>query len=152
MQSGMESARLKICRAPAERLIDLRHRVLRAGLARESAIFEGDDLPTTVHIAALDGGRVIGCATVLTNSFNGERACQLRGMAVEPDAQGRGVGRKLLEEVERIARERCVTLLWANCRLPAVPFYRRHGWVDASDEFEIPTAGPHIRMTRRVRV
>jgi GNAT superfamily N-acetyltransferase len=144
----MESAGLKFCRVPAEQLIDLRHRVLRAGLARESAIFEGDDLPTTVHIAALDDARVIGCATVLTNSFNGEPACQLRGMAVDPAAQRSGIGSKLLEEVEAVARERQVFLLWANCRVPAVPFYRQHGWVDASEEFEIPTAGPHIRMTR----
>ena len=152
MLFGMESARLKISRTPVEKLIDLRHRVLRAGLARESAIFEGDELPTTVHIAALDGDRVIGCATVLTNSFNGERACQLRGMAVDPAAQRGGIGRKLLDEVERIAVERGVLLLWANCRLPAVGFYRKNGWADASEEFEIPTAGPHIRMTRRVDV
>lgn len=148
----MESARLNICRAPVEQLIDLRHRVLRAGLGRESAIFEGDELPTTVHIAALDGGQVIGCATVLTNSFDGERACQLRGMAVDPAAQRGGIGRKLLDEVERVAIESGVSLLWANCRVPAVGFYRKNGWTDASEEFEVPTAGPHIRMTRRLGV
>lgn len=143
-------SRVEILRVDVAVVIDLRQKVLRAGLSREAAHFDGDDLPDTVHIAALEGGAVIGCATVLSNSFNGERACQLRGMAVDPAMQGQGIGRKLLEEIERIATERGVTRLWANCRKPAVGFYRKNGWVSVSEEFEIPTAGPHIKMTRRL--
>jgi predicted GNAT family N-acyltransferase len=139
---------IEIRRVPVAAVYDLRHQILRAGLQRQAAHFDGDDLPDTVHIAALQNGRVIGCATVLTNSFNGQRACQLRGMAVEAGTQRRGIGRKLLDEVHRVAVECGVSLLWANCRVPAVPFYRKHGWSDASEQFEIPTAGPHIRMTR----
>ena len=33
-------------------------------------------------------------------------------------------------------------------RAPAVPFYQRAGWTVVSDVFDIPTAGPHHRMTR----
>jgi N-acetylglutamate synthase-like GNAT family acetyltransferase len=146
----MEIIRVDILRVDVSQVLDLRHRILRAGLSRAAANFEGDELPDTVHIAALEGGTVVGCATVLSNSFNGERACQLRGMAVDPALQARGIGRKLLAEVERVAVERGVTLLWANCRKPAVGFYRRHGWVSVSEDVEIPTAGPHFRMMRRL--
>jgi GNAT superfamily N-acetyltransferase len=143
-------SQIKVVRVDAAEVVDLRHRVLRAGMSRQDAHFDGDDLPDTVHIAALEAGKVIGCATVLTNTFNRERACQLRGMAVDPAAQRRGIGRKLLQEIERIARERGVSLLWANCRKPAVEFYRKNGWTSVSEEFEIPTAGPHFKMTRRL--
>jgi len=43
-----------------------------------------------------------------------------------------------------------VPLLWANVRKPAVEFYRKHGWIIVSDEFEIPTAGPHFKMLRQL--
>ena len=40
--------------------------------------------------------------------------------------------------------------LWCNARTPAVGFYQRMGWAVVSDVFEIPTAGPHVRMTKRL--
>jgi GNAT superfamily N-acetyltransferase len=140
-----------IKRVPVEEIIDLRHAVLRAGLPRESAKFTGDDDPNTVHLAAKDGPKVIGCATVLVNEWKSERACQLRGMAVDPAERRRGVGRLLLADVEGIATEKKVGLLWANVRELAVVFYQKCGWEIASDEFDIPTAGPHFKMVRRLR-
>jgi hypothetical protein len=41
-------------------------------------------------------------------------------------------------------------LLWCNARVPAVPFYREMGWAVVSEPFEIPTAGPHVRMVKRL--
>jgi GNAT superfamily N-acetyltransferase len=137
-----------IYRASVEEIIDLRHGVLRAGLPRESAKFPGDDDSQSVHLAAKVGTKVIGCATVLVNEWNGERACQLRGMAVDPAEQRRGVGRLLLAEVEGIAAEKKVGLLWANVRKIAVAFYQKCGWEIGSEEFEVPTAGPHFKMKK----
>jgi hypothetical protein len=31
-----------------------------------------------------------------------------------------------------------------------VPFYQRHGWAVASDEFIVETAGPHFKMTLKL--
>ena len=36
----------------------------------------------------------------------------------------------------------------AMLRVPAERFYHRLGWKTVSEVFEIPTAGPHVRMTR----
>jgi GNAT superfamily N-acetyltransferase len=145
----LEVSGIRIERVTVEEIIDLRHVVLRAGLPRESAKFSGDDDPQAVHLAAKMGTKVIGCATFLVNDWNGEQACQLRGMAVDPAEQRRGVGRLLLAEVEVIAAEKKVGLLWANVRKIAVAFYQNCGWEIASDEFDIPTAGPHFKMIRR---
>ena len=141
---------IEIHRVALEEIIDLRHLVLRAGLGREAAYFSGDDHADTVHLAAKSNGRVIGSATILLNEYEGHPACQLRGMAVDFAHQKTGLGRRLLLEIENIAREKKVGLVWANCRTPAVPFYRKNGWVTVSEEFEIPTAGPHFRMIRRL--
>jgi len=41
-------------------------------------------------------------------------------------------------------------LLWCNARVPAVGFYESLGWRVVSERFEIPTAGPHVKMVRRL--
>lgn len=132
-------------------IVDLRHRILRGGLPRETAIFAGDDAPTTVHLAACAGERIVGCASLHLNQHAGEPAWQLRGMAVEEGYRGAGVGRMLLDHAERVVRQRNGSLLlWCNAREHARGFYEKHGWVVRSDVFDVPTAGPHIRMAKRL--
>lgn len=140
---------VQVRRATPGEVIDLRHEVLRTGLPRETAIFPGDDAAGTVHVVALDGDQVVGCATVVASTWEGKTAWQLRGMAVRPSHQRTGVGGLMLKQLQRIARESSadVPLMWCNARSPAVGFYERHGWTVASDEFVIETAGPHFKMT-----
>lgn len=140
-----------ICEAAVDRIIDLRWRLLRAGLAREAACFEGDDEPTTHHLAAIQTGAVVGCVTILQRAFEDKAAWQLRGMAVEPQLQRQGIGRRLVEAVERVVRESGHSnRLWCNARTPAVEFYRKLGWRTIGNEFSIPTAGPHFRMCKHL--
>jgi hypothetical protein len=44
-------------------------------------------------------------------------------------------------------------LLWCNARrtIPAAGFYQKQGWTIVSDIFEIPTAGPHVKMSKRLK-
>jgi len=141
---------INIVRVAFDQIVDLRYDVLRAGLPRSAAYFPGDDHPQTVHLAAKDGEKIVGCATILLNEWNGQPACQLRGMAVDPAYQSHGVGKEILGDIERVAREAGVKIVWANARVPASAFYRKNGWEIVSEEFEIPTAGPHFKMVRRI--
>ena len=139
--------------SPAD-VIDLRHRVLRAGLARESAIFDGDDDPTTIHLAAFDDAdQIVGVVTILQRPRDdGSPAWQLRGMAVDGTRQRGGVGAALLAAVDRIvAASTRSHELWCNARKIAIGFYERHGWRVVGDEFDIPLAGPHRVMTKKLR-
>jgi GNAT superfamily N-acetyltransferase len=135
--------------APVSQTIDLRHRVLRAGLAVETAHFDGDDEPDAIHLVAELDGRVVGCCTLIRRPFEGAAGWQLRGMAVEPGLQRRGIGAALLARAHAL---RGGEGLWCNARVPASGFYRSHGWEDVGDVFDIPTAGPHVRMRYRPRV
>jgi predicted GNAT family N-acyltransferase len=140
-----------IRRGQTEELIDLRHAILRRGLERRFAYFDGDDEPTTRHLVAENEGQVVGCATILRRDYQGMPAYQLRGMAIVEPMQGHGIGRRLLEEIERFVREEgFARQLWCNARTPAAPFYRRLGWESVSSEFHIEHAGPHVKMTRRL--
>jgi GNAT superfamily N-acetyltransferase len=131
-------------------ILELRHRVLRAGLPAEAAHFSGDEAATTKHLAAMIDGRVVGCATILLNEWEGEPAWQLRGMAVEEHYRSQGIGKVLLDAAERIATESGTAIMWCNARVPAVRFYQKHGWAVVSDEFEVPSAGPHVKMIKRL--
>lgn len=143
---------LELRRAEVEELIDLRHEVLRHGLPRASAIFDGDEQPTTRHYGAFAGKAAVGCATLMLNRWEGEPAWQVRGMATDARFRGRGLGAALLRmaEAEVDADVPPVRLLWCNARVPAARFYQKLGWVVRSEPFDIPTAGPHVRMTRRL--
>ncbi|HOY68307.1 MAG TPA: GNAT family N-acetyltransferase [Candidatus Ozemobacteraceae bacterium] len=109
--------------------------------------FAGDDDPGTVHIAALIDEEVVGCVTFLKSTIEDRPAWQMRGMAVDTARQGRGIGRHLLDQARAIlAAADPRRLWWCNARTSAVPFYRALGWETVSEEFEIPSVGPHYRM------
>jgi predicted GNAT family N-acyltransferase len=148
MLKQMPEIRIRLAR-DVEEIIDLRHVILRHGLDRQFAYFDGDDEPTTRHIVAEVDGRIIGCATILRRPWNGQPAYQLRGMAVADGFQGQGIGTKLLTEINHLVRDEGFTRqLWCNARTPAAKFYRSHGWEVASEEFHIQHAGPHVKMTK----
>jgi len=108
----MESTReIHVRIVPVEQIIDLRQRILRAGLPRSTAIFTGDEDVGAIHLAAFIGETVVGCATLHRKS---PQTYQLRGMAVETAHQGAGIGSKLLAQAEQIAAENGADSLWAN--------------------------------------
>jgi predicted GNAT family N-acyltransferase len=132
----------------AAEVLHLRHAILRAGLPRETAIFAGDDDPNTKHVVATLNRRVVGCATVHLNSYEGNPAWQLRGMATDSAFRGSGVGRAMLAFLETSLRESNIQQMWCNARVPAIKFYEYLGWTVVSDVFEVPTAGPHVKMVK----
>ena len=150
------SSKIDLRRASLAEIIDLRHLVLRAGLPRETAVFPGDELATSRHYGAFvpsgASNRTVGCATLHLNQWEAEAAWQLRGMATADDFRGKGLGRAMLELADRelLDDSSAPRLLWCNARVPAMGFYQLLGWKVVSEAFEIPTAGPHVRMVRRI--
>ncbi len=149
----MESGEPELRRCAAALIRPLRHRILRAGLPPSAAEFPGDDDASTVHLAAVaaDGvGTVIGCASLMLSAYAGDKAYQLRGMAIADGSRGLGIGGRLLARGEELVRAAGIARCWCNARSPAIPFYAKHGWTTDSDEFDISTAGPHRRMSKRL--
>ena len=144
---------LTIAKVNVERILNLRHRILRAGLPFESARFPEDLAPTTSHFAAFTALEKdlepVACASFMLNSWSGQPAWQLRGMAIVAEQQRKGIGRMLLAHAEReLVTGSKTRLFWCNARVLAIGFYLKQGWTVQSEIFEIPTAGPHCRMTK----
>lgn len=80
----------------------------------------------TVFVAAI-GSRIVGTA-----SLDGS---VIRTVFVAPDVQGRGVGKRLMAEVERTARERNIPSLTVPSSVTAETFYARLGFSAVRDSY-----------------
>jgi len=90
-------------------------------------------------------GVVVGFAVLLERS--GE-ACELDGLFVEPDRMRAGVGRRLVEDAKRIARERGATRVDVVANPQAVAFYEAVGFEPAGQA--ATRFGPAPRMSLAV--
>jgi GNAT superfamily N-acetyltransferase len=129
----------------------LRRTVLRPGQAPEELIYAGDDAPDSRHLAVSAAGEIVGIASVMADGYPPEPRTgdwRIRGMAVEPDRRGRGIGRALLAACEDHARSRGATRLWCNARIDARNLYANVGMAQEGDEFEIKGIGRHLLMSK----
>jgi GNAT superfamily N-acetyltransferase len=93
-----------------------------------------------VRVAEL-GADIVGFAVLLQPARS---ACELDGLFVEPTRMRAGVGRALIDDASRIARERGATRIEVVANPEAVAFYQRLGFTGAA---HVPTRfGPARRM------
>ena len=138
----------EIRRTGVDDIRPLRLDVLRRGMANRTVAFDGDDDPSTIHLAAFDhSNTVVATSTWLERPAPhrpGERATQLRGMATHRTLQGTGLGSRVLRAGLDMARAAGSPLVWANARDAALDFYRAHGFSVVGDGFiETVTQLPH---------
>jgi len=122
--------------------VDLRQRVLLDPINYSLAQFE-KDFPGfeerfehfVAVIAHPTGDRVIGCVVLLPD-YPEKGHGKLMQMAVDPQRQREGIGKKLVAELERRAfGELGLSLLYCHARADAVPFYDGMGWEVVGDTF-----------------
>jgi len=119
---------MNVCRSPKtvlefEQYYQLRWQVLRQpwGQALGS---ERDSLEQeSFHRMIIDENNNVHAVGRLekTSQFSG----QIRFMAVSPDAQGQGLGRRIIEALEQQAKRLGITELTLNARENALPFYHK---------------------------
>ncbi|MEO1535661.1 MAG: GNAT family N-acetyltransferase, partial [Planctomycetota bacterium] len=92
------------------------------------------------------GDRVVGCVLLLLETDT-PGVGKLMQMAVHPQRQGEGIGKRLVVEVEKHAfAELGLAGLYCHAQLQAVSFYENLGWTVVGEVFE--EAGiPHRKMT-----
>ncbi len=134
-------------RATAEEVWPLRHAVLRAGLPFDTAKFDGDIDETTWHFGAFAGRDILCCLSLFQSTWNDSDAWQVRGMATVATHQRRGLGQLLLMfAIDAARKEKPSWPFWCNARTTAIGFYEQAGWSIETALFDIPTAGPHVKM------
>ncbi|MBI5229009.1 GNAT family N-acetyltransferase [Candidatus Micrarchaeota archaeon] len=129
-----------------EEYYDLRWRILRApwGQPRGS---ERDGLENeSIHLAAFAGKKIIGCGRIHFNS--GEEA-QIRYMAVDKRFQKKGVGRRILKELEKKAMKNGAKQIVLNARESAVGFYESRGYKIIGEAHKLFGVIPHFKMLKK---
>jgi len=114
----------------------LEHEVVATPELIRSALF-GPRPYAECLFACLDG-QPAGFALWFHNfsTFRGRPGLYLEDLYVRPAARGRGLGRRLLQELARIALQRgCARFEWAvlDWNAPSIAFYRSLGAVAADD-------------------
>lgn len=124
--------------------LELRDEVLRRplGLSIWDDCREGEG--EEIHLGAFAGEALIG-TLILTP---GEGLWRMRQVAVRPGRQGKGVGRKLAEFGEALAREWGARGIYLHARETARGFYERCGYRAVGEEF-LERGIPHVEMEKR---
>lgn len=138
---------MQIREIPTEATIELRNRVLRPNQPREACFYPNDHVAK--HFGAFQGERLMSVITAHQEDsplFQPKGQWRIRGMASEPEAQGKGYGSAVLKALLEWGGEHGIPLIWCNAREKAIPFYLRHGFSVESDLFVIEGIGPHKVM------
>ncbi|MCL4447706.1 MAG: GNAT family N-acetyltransferase [Thermoplasmatales archaeon] len=115
-------------------------------------------IANSVTTVATIEGRIVGYATVFFRKNS--RISHLESIAVDPDFQGTGIGRVLMEEVDRVSIERNCTLIVLETfekNVSALKLYERSGYMAKElvpDYYHIPYGGSRnaVRFEKRLQV
>lgn len=122
----------------------LRYAVLRAPLGHppgsEWFAFE----PDALHLVARVGDTVVGCVMFHPDGRGGGRMCQ---MAITPERQGTGLGRRLVRHLEDHLRAEGVERVSGHARLHASGFYAKLGYAVEGEPYD-ELGIPHVMMGR----
>ena|SRR5688500_1691685 len=127
-------------------MIDLRMKILRTPLGLSFTKEQLSEEKNDVLIGAYAEDKLIGCC-VLTRK--NEKEIQLRQMAVNDDAQHKGIGKVILEFAEKYALAAGYKVLMMHARDVAVPFYEKCGYIKKGDPF-IEVTIPHFHMEKKL--
>lgn len=124
---------------------ELRQKVLRPFHSLLDCHFPKDE--ESVHFGVFDGDKIISIVTAHPENsplFQEPMQWRIRGMATDPEYQGKGAGTLALKALLNWGKD--IPLFWCNARVGAIPFYLKHKYQIASELFDIPGVGPHKIM------
>jgi predicted GNAT family N-acyltransferase len=143
---------IRISEIKAEETYPIRKSVLREGMTLSHEM-NADHDADTLHLGLFDKDQLVCIGSFMKASnanFKGLQY-QLRGMGSAIGFQGKGYGKELLAEAEKILKDRGADLLWCNARVVALEFYRKLGYKSIGDVFEVDQVGPHFVMFKNLR-
>ncbi|HLW06280.1 MAG TPA: GNAT family N-acetyltransferase [Marinilabiliaceae bacterium] len=132
----------------ADETLPLRSLQLRDGWELNQCRFDSDEIEGAFHLAQIKEDEAICVLSLHPQCLEGLQGegFQLRGMATHPHYYKKGLGKSLIEFAVKELKDKGVDYVWCNARRSACLFYEKMGFEYMSDEFEIPTAGPHRKM------
>lgn len=105
---------------------DLRYRLLREPLEQPRGSERNDADEFSIHLAYFEQGKILG--VVRLDTHESDEIAQIRFMAVDFGAQGKGIGRLLMTEAELYAKNLRYRKVMLQARENALPFYKSMGY------------------------
>ncbi|MCL6494000.1 MAG: GNAT family N-acetyltransferase [Ignavibacterium sp.] len=129
------------------RYYDLRWRILRAPWNQPKGSEQDKLEGQAIHIIAIDGDKIVGCGRA---HFNTEDEAQIRYMAVENEWQGKGIGKLILDELERRVLEKGAKKIVLHARENVVRFYEKNGYNIIKESHTLFGEIKHFLMTKNL--
>ena len=124
---------------------DLRYRVLREPLNQPRGTEKNEGDETGIHFAYVDAGRVLAIARL---DLQENKQAQVRFVAVESNLQGKGIGKKIMEAVEKYSAETGIQKIILHARDYAVPFYLSLDYTLIEPSYKLFDVLQHFLMTK----
>lgn len=129
-----------------DRYYDLRWRELRAPWDQPPGSEKDDREAHAFHAVLWDpAGAPVAIGRVHLNS---PEEAQIRFMAVDQAWRHKGLGSRVLRELECRALQLGARAIVLNSRAEAQPFYQRHGYEVAGEATTLFGTIPHVRMRK----
>ena len=143
----MLTVRIPITSKEWEQYYDLRFKVLREpwGQLKGSEVLTDEDQSDHAMVVDSDTEKIIGVARMQTNS---PTQGQVRCVAVSPEAQGKGIGKLLMNYLEKLATEKGFEEIVLDARENAVKFYLSIGYEIIGESYLLFGVIPHFKMRK----
>jgi ribosomal protein S18 acetylase RimI-like enzyme len=124
---------------------DLRWRILRAPWGQPPGSEKDELEDESIHLMACQTGIVLG---VIRAHFKKPHIAQIRYMAVDDKYQGKGIGSKLLKEIEKRIKAKGGRQIVLNAREVAVEFYEERGYEIVGKAHMLYGTIEHFKMAK----
>jgi len=128
-------------------ILEMRDRLLRRPLGLTWSKEDLDGESEQLHFGLFDEDNTLIACVVM--KLLDPQTAKLRQMAVDEPYREIGAGRRVVQGVEEILRQRGVRRIQMDARATALGFYRKLGYQIEGDLFTQVTI-PHYRMTREL--
>lgn len=126
--------------------LELRNKILREPIGLKLSENDTKDEDKQIHFGAFFDNKLVGC---LILSPQNEKEVKMRQVAVLPEIQKTGIGRKLVIFAEEYAKNSGFSLITVHARLAVKEFYSKLGYNESGEEF-IEQNIPHVYMYKEI--
>lgn len=131
-----------------DKYYQLRWEVLRKPWNQPIGSEKDSSEDTSIHFMAIDDdNEILGVCRLQKNS---ETEGQIRFMAVAEKAQGKGIGKLLINAVENKSKELGIKTIVLQARENAVPFYKSCHYTVVEKTFLLFNSIQHYLMTKKL--
>jgi len=129
-----------------KKYFDLRYEILRKPWNQPYTSTKDEWEDQSIHVLILDENNdAIACGRLQINS---KTEGQIRSMAVRTDLQGKGLGKKIINFIEKRAQELKLKIILLDARINAVKFYESCGYKVVGESYLLFGIIPHFKMEK----